>query len=306
MNRQQGMEQTRQASIQAWAQAQRQALHEATKNTPVNPAQAAGASSTGGGVTTGLYGVAYNGLIYSIDTLVNWDFGDQFPDQTVCCDKGDGTFYASFFWQGNGIFWFGTINGTTGEIIPYDHNIDEVAQTGTPCSLHLEPDGSVIMLDNKYKKGVRGLIRIEIDGTTADATYLTEVSDVNGLLMCTFSKGDEAWGIKGSTETRHWSIGQISVNTGEFLPGWHEIILKKNGLTLNYGDNIDNLLALSATYVASRNKTYISTIYPDDPDTGEFEVGIFEVDTETGVANWLEFAYATEGGSVIYNLFSKS
>jgi hypothetical protein len=51
MNRQQAVEQARQASLQSWAQAQRQAMHESTRNTPVNqaPAAAAGASGTGSG-----------------------------------------------------------------------------------------------------------------------------------------------------------------------------------------------------------------------------------------------------------------
>jgi hypothetical protein len=51
MNRQQAVEQARQASLKSWAQAQRQAMHESTRNTPVNqaPAAAAGASGTGSG-----------------------------------------------------------------------------------------------------------------------------------------------------------------------------------------------------------------------------------------------------------------
>jgi hypothetical protein len=49
MNHRQSLEQTRQKSIEVWAQAQKQALHEAVRNTPVAPATAAGLGTGSGG-----------------------------------------------------------------------------------------------------------------------------------------------------------------------------------------------------------------------------------------------------------------
>ena len=43
------LEQNRQKSVQIWAQAQRNALHEAVKNTPVNPPAVAAGLGTGSG-----------------------------------------------------------------------------------------------------------------------------------------------------------------------------------------------------------------------------------------------------------------
>ena len=43
------MEQNRQQSLNVWAEAQRRALHEAVKNTPVNPAPSAGLGTGSGG-----------------------------------------------------------------------------------------------------------------------------------------------------------------------------------------------------------------------------------------------------------------
>ena len=48
MHRKHTLEQNRQKSIDVWAQAQRNALHEAVKNTPVNPAPSAGLGTGSG------------------------------------------------------------------------------------------------------------------------------------------------------------------------------------------------------------------------------------------------------------------
>jgi hypothetical protein len=48
MNKKPTLEQNRQKSIDVWAQAKRDALNEAVKNTPVNPATAAGLGTGSG------------------------------------------------------------------------------------------------------------------------------------------------------------------------------------------------------------------------------------------------------------------
>lgn len=64
MARQNSLEANRQKSIQVWTQAQRQALHEAVKNTPVNPVPAA---SSGAGGAPVLWQVVTNtAYIYPI------------------------------------------------------------------------------------------------------------------------------------------------------------------------------------------------------------------------------------------------
>ena len=48
MNKKRTLEQNRQKSIEVWAQAKRDALNEAVKNNPVNPATAAGLGTGSG------------------------------------------------------------------------------------------------------------------------------------------------------------------------------------------------------------------------------------------------------------------
>jgi len=98
------MEQARQASLQTWAQAQRNALHEATKNTAVNQAPvaaaAAGASGVGGGGggIGGVIEITWSAPQYAIGTVEEWNsffglgtlhgnYGSPFTDVTVQGNK---------------------------------------------------------------------------------------------------------------------------------------------------------------------------------------------------------------------------
>ena len=101
MNREQLMEQARQASLNAWAEAQRKALHEAIRNTPVSPAAAA-ASGTGSGGAT----IPSNAIEFVVntwdDTYFEFNFNTTYPinftiewgDGTTHVDEGGGGYYS--------------------------------------------------------------------------------------------------------------------------------------------------------------------------------------------------------------------
>ena len=146
MNRQRGMEQTRQASIQAWAQAQRQALHEAVKNTPVNN-QVVGASGTGsGGVADDFVAMTTvdNSYMY-----ISAESADRASVFTITVDWGDG-------------------NTDTYAGAPYYDNIThEYDVTGT------------------YIVTITGELA-SIDGFQADNNYISEIKGLQKLVTASY------------------------------------------------------------------------------------------------------------------------
>ena len=74
MNREQLMEQARQSSLNKWADAQRRALHEAVRNTPVGPAAAAAGLGTGsGGAISGIISMKWTDPSYAVGSLDEWN-----------------------------------------------------------------------------------------------------------------------------------------------------------------------------------------------------------------------------------------
>ena len=75
MNREQLMEQARQSSLNKWADAQKRALHETVRNTPVGPAAAAAAGlGTGsGGAISGIISMKWTDPSYAVGSLDEWN-----------------------------------------------------------------------------------------------------------------------------------------------------------------------------------------------------------------------------------------
>jgi hypothetical protein len=298
------MEQLRQQSIQAWAQANRQAMHEAVRNTSVNqaPAAAAGASGVGGGgegIGGGLYQITTSGRIYSFDSDVEFPIGggfSAFPQQAICCDRGDGSFYYLFFWEAG--FFFGTIDAE-GTISIYEHNIDDVADTGTPMSLYLEPDGNLIMVDSKDKSIFNKIIRIvpNAEQSTATATLVKAVGDLNQSykLHMLFTYNGDVYAMSTMTSTPYERvIGRYDITQGDFVPGatLNTMYLYRNGQLSS--DGSPNYWSEVSVVQARNGTVYMTAFYPD-PVTLQYEFGIFEVQMtgQAGIqrANWVKDAY---------------
>jgi hypothetical protein len=299
MNRQKSMEDVRRQSLQVWAQAQRQALHEAVKNTPVAPpAVAAGLGTGSGGSSTipGLYGVATDGLIYSLDNFTNFPFNYlPFPSPPAVCNGGDGYIYAVV--DDFGSMAFVSINIATGDVFFYDNNISDFSQKG-PSSLYREESGSFIYVDNFAKKSaITNIIRITIDGPeTATATLVNSIdASVTGEFFL-----KQLYLVNGSVWATSLAIGYLDltgpfdIDLGQFTQQPYEInTALKNGEPVS----IDWITSC----VQNNGIIYIYAIY----DSGS-SIGLFTFDIEAGYPTWIkdgEFPVG-EGTEFIQTIFN--
>jgi hypothetical protein len=280
MNRQKSMEDVRRQSLQVWAQAQRQALHEAVKNTPVAPpAVAAGLGTGSGGSNTlpGLYGVAVDGLIYSLDNFTNFPFNYlPFPAEPAVCNSGDGYLYAVVDY---GDIAFLSINIATGELSFYDNDISDFAQKGS-SSLYREESGSFIYVDNGSKKSaITNIIRITIDGPdTASATLVNSIdSNVTGEFFL-----KQLYLVNGSVWATSLAIGDeeltgpFDIDEGDFTEQPYQIgTADKNGEPVS----IDWITSC----VQNNGIIYIYAVYG-----GGLNIGLFRFDIEGGYPTWVK------------------
>jgi hypothetical protein len=301
MDRNSLIEQARQASLEAWAEAQRKALHEAVKNTPVGPAAAAGASGTGSGganVIPGLYGVADNGLIYNVGDFTNLPFDEQpFPNMPVVCNGGDGHLYAAVLFDGSGYFL--RINIATGFTDLLDNDIDNFTQKGL-ASLYREQSGSFILVDNADKKSsITNIIRITIDTSDfASASLVNSIdASVSGgfflkqLTLVSDSSGISVWAT-GLIENEYMEMmGPFDIDTGEYTTEPLVITAYKNGEPFS----VDWI----GSSVESNGVLYINALY----DSGS-AIALFSVDKTTGNAAWIKDTGSPETVITIYNIFN--
>jgi hypothetical protein len=297
MNNRQSLEQNRQRSLEVWAQAQRQALHEAVKNTPVAPpAVAAGLGTGSGGANTllGLYGVANDGLIYSLDDFTNLPFNYiPFPTSPAVCNGGDGYIYAVVDY---GEIAFLSINIATGELLFYVNDISDFSQKGAN-SLYREESGSFIYVDNASKKSaVTNIIRITIDGPgTATATLVNSIdSNVTGefLLKQLYLVDGSVWATSLAIDSFELT-GPFDIDTGQFTQQPYEInTALKNGEPVN----IDWITSC----VQSNGIIYIYSVY----DNGS-SIGLFAFDVAAGYPTWVkdgEVPVVNEFITTIFNI----
>jgi hypothetical protein len=292
------MEQNRQQSLNVWAEAQRRALHEAVRNTPVNPAPSAGLGTGSGGanVITGLYGVASDGLIYSLDNFTNFPFNYiPFPNQPAVCNGGDGYIYAVV--DDFGSTAFASININTGDVFFYDNNISDFSQKGS-SSLYREESGSFIYVDNGSKKSaITNIIRITIDGPgTATATLVNSVdASVTGefFLKQLYLVNGSVWATSLAIDSYELT-GPFDINTGQFTQQPYQIeTALKNGEPLD----IDWILSC----VQNSGIIYIYAIYDNASS-----IGLFRFDIEAGYPTWIkdgEFPVG-EGTEFIQTIFN--
>jgi len=311
------MEKLRQQSLLAWAQANRQAMHEAVRNTSVNQAPvaaaAAGASGVGGGGegrVTGLYEVATDGNIYSYDDDQS-QFTSMFPEPAVCCDRGDGSFYYVFQW--NSTYYFGTFNWTTGQLTQYTHNLDDVAQSGNyPAkSLYLEPSGNLIMADGKGNAVFTNIIRIVPNAVTenAVATVVATAGNGNEYLTNLFTYNGDVWGIDEHSTTggSYYNIGRYDIDRPGFVTGYpvnELLVYTAAGDQVNPG-NVSVISVVQAT----DSRVYMTAFYQDTTVTSQYDFGIFEITAgNTGLqqANFQRLAYVNNGADIAFSLFNKS
>jgi hypothetical protein len=301
MNREQAMEQARQASLNAWAEAQRKALHEAVRNNPVGPvAAAAGASGTGsGGANTipGLYGVAVDGLIYSLDNFTNFPFNYlPFPDQPAVCNGGDGYLYAVV---DIGEISFLSINIATGDVLFYDNDISDFAQKGS-SSLYREESGSFIYVDNGSKKSaITNIIRITIDGPdTASATLVNSIdSNVTGefLLKQLYLVDGSVWATSLAIDSEELT-GPFDIDEGQFTQQPYQIgTADKNGEPVS----IDWIISC----VQNNGIIYIYTLYDNTSS-----IGLFSFDVTSGYPTWVKDGIISgvigEDANYIFTIFN--
>ena len=310
------MEKLRQQSLLAWAQANRQAMHEAVRNTSVNQAPvaaAAGASGVGGGGEgniTGLYEVVTDGNIYSYDDgSITLD--SLFPQPAVCCDRGDGSFYYVFQW--NATYYFGTFNWSTGQLTQYTHNLDNVAQSGNyPAkSLYLEPGGNLIMADGKGKAIFTNIIRIVPNTVTenAVATVVATAGNGNEYLMNLFTYNGDVWGINSeynNTAGGYYTIGRYDIDRPGFVTGY-----PVNELLLYNEDDVqidsNNLTPISVVQ-ATNSRVYMTAVYYDTTVTNQYDFGVFEIiEGQNGLqlAKFQRLAYINNGADIIVSLFNR-
>lgn len=280
-----------------------------------NTAQAAAVAVGGGGgginLSPGLYTVADDGLIYSYDTFTNFPIEGGllggFPAAyTVCCDKGDGTFYYLF---NNGGFYFGTID-SNGSVTDYDPtNLNDVAVSGSPMSLYLEANGDLIMVDAKDKGYFHNIIRLVPDSQTRTviATLVQETGSFGSpswQVRSLFKYNEEVYGIVRDNDTTVHKIGKFNINTGYFDGGEFPIndmqLYRDGQLSNNQGDPNDWIVR---SVVQGNDGIVYMTAFYDDPITEQFEFGIFAIAYgPNGLqdANWLKSAniLGTEAASL--------
>ena len=295
MNRQEILEQLRAQSQITYAQAKMDRLHEATANIPAYTNSAAGGSGGGGGSNTlpGLYGVATDGLIYSLNNFTNLPFNyDSFPSPPAVCNGGDGYIYAVVDYEGS--IAFVSINIATGELFFYENDISDFSQKGAN-SLYREESGSFIYVDNGSKKSaITNIIRITIDGPdTASATLVNSIDSNDPgefLLKQLYLVDGSVWATSlaiGETEL----TGPFDIDLGEFTQQPYQIESAiKNGEPVS----IDWI----SSSVQNNGIIYIYSVYDNSSS-----IGLFRFDIEAGYPTWIKDGEFTVGeGSEYYIL----
>ena len=257
-----------------------QALYEqAVRSARARAGQAPGVAGGGGDPLTGLYGVAADGLIYSLSRdEANWQYNyDSFPGFTqITLNTDDGYVYAVLEFAET---YFIRIDQTTREFTFIENDIDDYSTKGA-SSLYYEGAGNFIYLDNSDKSDVSSIIRIELDGGSPEAAIATVVSEVNSVitgytLRNIFLYDGATWAI-AITDTSPFGCitGPFDIDAGEFI--------YSNILDISPSDSNINLAYVFST-VEYRGIVYVCAGYTDQLDN--FIVGLFKMDTETGGAS---------------------
>ena len=257
-----------------------EALYEqAARMAQARSANAPGVGSSGvvSNALSGLYGVASDGLIYSLNNFTNFPFNYiPFPEIPAVCNGGDGYIYAVV--DDIGSIAFVSLNIATGEISFYDNNISDFSQKGA-SSLYREESGSFIYVDNFSKKSaITNIIRITIDGPgTATATLVNSVdSNEPGyfFLKQLYLVDGSVWATSLAIDSVELT-GPFDIDTGQYTQQPYQIeTALKNGEPVS----IDWITSC----VQNNGIIYIYAIY------GESSIGLFRFDIEGGYSTWIK------------------
>lgn len=261
-----------------------QAVRSARARAGQAPSVAGVAGGGGSGVDplVGLYGVAPDGLIYSISRdESNWQLGGlTFPTEftQITLNTDDGFLYAIFDFEGT--VYFIRIDRTTREITIIENDISDYTTKGA-SSLYYEGAGSFVYLDNSYKSDISSIIRITLDGGSPEAVTVTEVSEVDSisagyLLRNIFLYDGEPWAVAISDLSPSGFItGPFDIESGTFNY-W-------NILAISPTDPTTNSIEYVFSTVEHNGIVYVCAAYEDQDNN--FLVGLFKMDTETGGAS---------------------
>ena len=241
-------------------------------------AAAAAAGSGGLDPLRGLYGVAINGLAYSLGRgEANWSFNyAPLPDITqATLNTDDGLVYAIVDWEGE--VSFVRIDRTTRELEFIENDISDYAAKGA-SSLYYEGEGNFIYLDNFFKKAISSIIRIELDPLLPEATA-TVVSEVDPeetgyLLRNLFLYEGATWAIAIDNALPQFITGPFNIETGEFT--YSNVLLPS--------PSEPNIQSINIVYGAVEHKgvVYVDAVWLDPEDNSS--IGLFKMDTDTGGA----------------------
>jgi hypothetical protein len=212
MSRNKSLEQVRQESLRVWSDAQRRALHEAVKNTPVAPpAVAAAASGTGSGGSFSAaafyaYGSPFEeptnpGIFQSIDAAGNLtQIGtEMFIGPTVFCRNTDnGNMYYISQDTVEEEMVVGIVDTSTGVQTELNRIAVTALNYSAPSSLVYIGNDSFIYLANGivYTFGpteTQEIIEIQIVGNVVTAVYVSEYTPAGAVLTGIFQWNNEWW-----------------------------------------------------------------------------------------------------------------
>jgi|LakMenEpi03Aug12_release.lakeMendotaPanAssembly.Ray.scaffolds.fasta_scaffold100416_3 hypothetical protein len=243
----------------------------------VQMAMSRGGAAAGGSLDplNGLYGVGADGLIYSLGRgEANWPYNfDNFPGPTaITLNTDDDCLYAAVDFAGE--VYFIKIDKTTRELTFFENDISDYVTKGS-SSLYYEGDGQFIYLDNFIKKSdVSSIIRVTLSDVAAGATEISEVDAVEKgyLLRNLFPYDGTPWAIAYSGPTV--IIGPFDIDEGDFV--------YSNTLLPSPSDTrVEEILSVFST-VEHKGTVYSAIAFADSELGGEYNIGLFKVDTETG------------------------
>ena len=241
---------------------------------------AVSAAAAGGSLNplNGLFGVGADGLIYNLGRgEANWQYEyDSFPSSTVITlNTDDDCLYAAVDFDGE--VFFIKIDKTTRELTFFENDISDYVTKGA-SSLYYEGAGSFIYLDNFIKKSdVSSIIRVTLDESLV--ATVEEVSEVDSiergyLLRNLFQYDETPWAIAYAGPTV--IIGPFDIDAGDFV--------YSNTLLPSPSDTrVEEILAVFST-VEYKGTVYSAIAFADSELDGEYNIGLFKVDTETGGA----------------------
>jgi hypothetical protein len=277
-----------------------QRLWEAAERSQRQQTESSAPGVSPGGTPPGgaFYVLGTDGNIYFWNNLTSpaIPVPDPIPNGTQCCDAGDGSFY---FLIGGGGWFLGKMD-KTGTYVEYENNIGDFAQGNFAMTLYREPDGSLIMVDDKLKKGgYQHIIRISIDeeALIAAATLVAEVEIVDGLgrIYALFPYNGEIWAMVNGVD--NLLVAPYDITDPGFTIPPVPLVLYSDNTEVQLDTSIGNVLQ------ASDGNVYLNAVFEDlnsDTTSGYFIVNMEPVPEVGTQANFVRYSYFNNND--LYNI----